>query len=59
LYRDCIINKPTLLSHAFPDGLAARDFARAASRSMPEMSRAGEHHGDAVIVGGLDHLGVA
>ena len=26
---------------------------------MPEMPRAGEHHGDAVIVGGLDHLVVA
>jgi hypothetical protein len=26
---------------------------------MPEMARGGEHHGDAVIVGGLDHLGVA
>jgi hypothetical protein len=27
--------------------------------SMPEMPRAGEHHGDAMIVGGLDHLVVA
>ena len=26
---------------------------------MPEMPRAGEHHGDAVVVGGLDHLVVA
>jgi len=27
--------------------------------SMPEMPDAGEHHGDAVLVGGLDHLVVA
>ena len=27
--------------------------------SMPEMPHAGEHHGDAVVVGGLDHFVVA
>jgi hypothetical protein len=27
--------------------------------SMPEMPRAGEHHGDAMVVGGLDHLIIA
>ena len=26
---------------------------------MPEMPRAGEHHGDAMVVGGFDHLVVA
>src|SRR5260221_12630930 len=33
--------------------------ARPRAGSMPEMPRAREHHGDAVIVGGLDHLLVA
>jgi hypothetical protein len=26
---------------------------------MPEMPHAGQHHGDAVLIGGLDHLIVA
>jgi hypothetical protein len=25
---------------------------------VPEMTCAGEHHGDAMIVGGLDHFGI-
>src|SRR5690606_877433 len=34
-------------------------FAERGVRSMPEMSRPGEHHGDAGVVGSLDHLVVA
>src|SRR5262249_58826880 len=37
----------------------ATQLTRPSAESMPEMSRTREHHGDAVIVGGLDHLLIA
>src|SRR5215475_14355921 len=45
------------LACKFPPKLAVRCNER--NRSVPEVPRAGEHHGDAVVVGGLDHLVVA
>jgi hypothetical protein len=43
--------------------IGPRDFARVRWLAMtvlvPEVPRAGQHHGDAVVVGGFDHLVVA
>jgi hypothetical protein len=49
-----------LLSHCFRRG-DGYVFTRASitSHSMTEMPDACEHHGDAVLVGGLDHFLVA
>ncbi len=42
-----------------PTGLKNIKLREIIKKVMPEMPRPGEHHGDAVVVGGLDHLVVA